>query len=56
MRVIKLCVATLLVLEVLAFVVHFNELLGYIGSAFVALVPIFIIIAVIIWLLRSIFR
>ena len=39
-----------------AFVVHFNELLGYIGSAFVALVPIFIIIAVIIWLLRSIFR
>lgn len=32
MRIVKLCLITLLVLEVLAIVTHFSELLSYTGS------------------------
>ena len=56
MRMIKLCVITFLVLEILAFLVHFNELLNYIGNVFMAFIPIFIIIVAVFWMIRAMFR
>ena len=56
MRILKLCAITLLVLVVLSFIVHFNELLNYVGNSIVALLPIIITIAAIIWLMKTIFR
>lgn len=55
MRIVKLCVITLLVLEVLAIVTHFNELLSYTGNVISAFMPIFIMAAAIIWLIKKIF-
>lgn len=55
MRILKLCLGTLLVLEVLAIVTHFNELLGYTGNIVSAFMPIFIMAAAIVWLLKKIF-
>lgn len=55
MRILKICLVTLLVLEVLAIVVHFNELLSYTGNIVSAFMPIFIVAAAIVWLLQKIF-
>lgn len=55
MRILKLCLITLLVLEVLAIVTHFGELLSYTGSIVSAFMPIFIMAAAIVWLLKKIF-
>lgn len=55
MRVVKLCLITLLVLEVLAIITHFDSLLSYTGNVFNAYMPIFIMAAAIVWLLKLIF-
>lgn len=56
MNVLKLYLVTLIGLELVAFIIHFNELLNYIGSAFMAFMPSFIMIVAMIWLVRSIFK
>lgn len=56
MRILKLCLITLLVLEVLAIVTHFSELLSYTGSIVSAFMPIFIMAAAIVWLLKKYFN
>lgn len=56
MNVLKLYLVTLIGLELIAFIVHFNELLNYIGNAFMAFMPSFIMIVAMIWLVRSIFK
>ncbi len=55
MRFIKICLITLLVLEVLAIVTHFNELLSYTGNVVNAFMPVFVMAAVIIWMIKRIF-
>ena len=55
MRILKLFLITLLVLEVLAIVTHFSELLSYTGNIVGAFMPIFIVAAAIVWLLKRIF-
>lgn len=55
MRIAKLCMFTLLVLEVLAIIIHFDELLSYTGNIFGAFMPIFIMAAAIVWLIKKIF-
>ena len=56
MRILKLCAITLLVLVVLSFIVHFNELLNYVGNAIIALLPIIITIVANRYTYRTIFR
>lgn len=56
MRILKLCLITLIVLEVLAIITHFDELLSYTGSVFGAFIPLFIMAAAIIWMIKKIFR
>lgn len=55
MRILKLSLVTLLVLEVMAIVVHFDELLGYTGNVVNAFMPIFIMAAAIVWIIKKIF-
>lgn len=54
MRIVKLCVITLLVLEVLAIITHFDELLNYTGNIFKLFMPIFIIAVGIVWLIKKV--
>ena len=55
MRILKICLITLLVLEVLAIVTHFDELLIYTGNIVSAFMPIFIMAAAIVWMIKKIF-
>lgn len=55
MRIIKLCLITLLALEVLAIIAHFDKLLSYTGNVFGAFIPIFIMAAAMVWLIKKIF-
>lgn len=56
MRMLKLCAITLLVLEVIAIVVHFDELLTYTGNVISSCIPLFVIAAVIIWMVKQFFK
>lgn len=56
MKYLKLYVVTLLGLEVLAIIVHFNELLDYFGSLAMALMPVFLIIGAILMLFKIMFK
>ena len=53
MKYVKLCLITLLVLEVLAIATHLNELMSLTGNVFNALLPIFAILAVIVWMIKG---
>ena len=55
MRIVKLYLITLLVLEVLAIITHFSELLSYTGNIINAFMPVFIMAAAIVWLIKKIF-
>lgn len=56
MRMLKLYAITLLVLEVIAIAVHFDELLTYTGSVISSCIPLFIMAAVIIWMIKQFFK
>lgn len=56
MRMVKLCVITLIVLEILAIVTHFDVLLRYTGSVISAFMPIFIIGIGFVMILKSVFK
>lgn len=55
-KVLKVGLGTFLVLEILALLTHLDVLMNYVGNIFGALVPIFIMIAAIIWMVKSLFR
>ncbi|WP_162610633.1 hypothetical protein [Blautia sp. An249] len=55
MRIVKLCLITLLVLEVLAIIAHFDELLSFTGNMVGAFMPVFIMMAALIWMIKKIF-
>lgn len=55
MRILKLSLITLLVLEVLAIVTHFEELMSYTGNVISAFMPVFIAAAAIVWMIKKIF-
>lgn len=55
-KIVKVVLLTLLVLEILAIITHMDALLGYVGNVFTALIPGFIMIVVMIWLIKSLFK
>lgn len=55
MNILKLCLITALVLEVLAIITHFNVLLKIAGNVVYAFMPIFIIAGAIVWMVKRIF-
>lgn len=53
---IKLGIITIVILEVLSIITHLDILVAFVGESIMSLIPMFIMIAVIIYLIRMIFR